>query len=134
MALKEVKKWPPNIQQIQSVFDIKGVDVCFSYGDTIYNPSGNYIDTPLLAHEATHSAQQERLGSPEVWWHKYLTDKPFRKEQELEAYREQYKVFCMFENDRNYRARFAFKIASDFSSKIYGSIISFSDAYKAITQ
>ena len=45
-------------------------------------------DKPLLAHERTHQAQMARVGTVRWWW-RYLTDKAFRQQAEVEAYQVQ---------------------------------------------
>lgn len=87
--MKIVKKYPPNIKQIRKVLNPTKT-CCFAYGDTIYNPSGNEIKHDILVHEQTHEHQQKTLGTKE-WWDKYLSDKSFRQESEVEAYATQLK-------------------------------------------
>ena len=45
-------------------------------------------DKPLLAHERTHQAQMARVGTLTFWW-RYLSDKAFRQQAEVEAYKVQ---------------------------------------------
>lgn len=45
-------------------------------------------DKPLLAHERTHQQQMKRVGTLTFWW-RYLTDKAFRQQAEVEAYQVQ---------------------------------------------
>ena len=45
-------------------------------------------DTALLAHERTHQEQMARVGTLTFWW-RYLTDKAFRQQAEVEAYKVQ---------------------------------------------
>lgn len=45
-------------------------------------------DIALLAHERCHQAQMKRVGTSAFWW-RYLTDKAFRQQSEVEAYRVQ---------------------------------------------
>lgn len=124
---------PPNIEDIKKVFTFEPTDrVIFTYGDTIYNPGGYFIehDLDLIAHEATHTRQQG--NDPEGWWKRYLEDKDFRLSQEIEAYRVQYKVFRDINHDRNAKARFINYVAHILSGHIYGYIISYKDAVQKI--
>ena len=82
-----IKDYPPNIEDIRKVFNPPET-VCFSYGDKIYNPSGNELNDDILVHESVHEKQQK--NNPVEWWNKYLTDKEFRLEMEVEAYATQY--------------------------------------------
>jgi hypothetical protein len=45
-------------------------------------------DKPLLAHERCHQQQMARVGTLTFWW-RYLTDKAFRQQAEVEAYKVQ---------------------------------------------
>ena len=45
-------------------------------------------DAALLAHERTHQAQMARVGTLTFWW-RYLSDKAFRQQAEVEAYKVQ---------------------------------------------
>ena len=63
--------------------------VIFTYGDMIY--CNQELSIGLCAHELTHVFQQLKMGK-EKWWEQYLKDDKFRLEQEVEAYRQQYRV------------------------------------------
>lgn len=122
--------YPPNIDEIKKTFKVSD-NTIYTYGNKIYNPKDNDIDLALMAHEQTHSIQQEELGVKD-WWSKYLVDKEFRLKQEVQAYQVQYRYYCKDVKDRNRRYRFLDRIASDLSSEIYGNIISKSEALKII--
>src|SRR3990167_5904365 len=97
--MKQINDYPPNIEQIRAAFPLhKGI--VFTYGDTIYNPDGGFIDQHLEAHEATHALQQALIGV-DRWWDRYIRDPVFRFRQELEAYRAQYQDRKTVEKDRN---------------------------------
>jgi len=49
-----------------------------------------------LAHEQTHADQQRKVGVFHFWF-KYLRDKSFRQEMEVEAYRKQIAISSGFE-------------------------------------
>lgn len=85
--MKTVTANPPNIDLIKIALPITKENI-YCYGDTVYNPSGNEIEKDIYYHEAIHSIQQDK--KPEAWWNRYLTDKHFRLDQELEAYAHQY--------------------------------------------
>lgn len=125
-----IKDFPPNIAKIKAVFGELPNGVVFTYGDIIFNPSGNEIDDPLDIHERTHKLQQG--DNPEAWWDDYLADKRFRFSQELAAYRFQYRRFCELVKDRNKRSRFLNRIAKDLSSAMYGNICTLEEAVKQI--
>lgn len=131
--MKIVFDYPPNIEEIQKTFDIKGRNtIVFTYGDTIYNPGKGHISEDLMIHESTHSKQQG--DDPGGWWMRYLEDRLFRLEQEAEAYQLQYNAFILRYKDRNKRAVFLHKISCDLSSRIYGNIIGYEKAKKLILE
>ena len=133
-------KYPPNYKEIEKAFpSIKGQKgVVFTFGGIIFNPSDSYIDEPLALHESMHSLQQDAMGKgatgPKRWWKKYINDPEFRLNQELQAYRVQYKRFCELQKDRNRRAWLLNRIATDLSSEQYGSVISKDEAIRLIRE
>lgn len=139
--MKEKNIFPPNFKEISEVFDIKGRALVFTYGDYIYNPYSFSLSEDLIVHETVHSEQQKRLCGPsepaskgaELWWGLYIQDRKFRYEQELEAYRKQYAFVKSRVGDRNQVAKFLHEIACDFSSGIYGHIVTYPKAIKEIS-
>lgn len=125
-----IKGYPPNINDIMGKFRTT-LDVVFTYGDILYNPSGAEIGKPLMAHEETHSRQQKFYGV-DTWWKKYLEDQKFRLEQEVEAYANQHKQYCKNNKKIVSRIMFLNHLASDLSSSLYGNIISFEEAINLI--
>ena len=125
-----VKEYPPNITKIRNAFPIE-VNTVFTYGDNLYAPLVEFeIPSDLLAHEKTHTIQQG--PDPEAWWDKYIADPKFRFDQELEAYRNQYRFYCKFVKGRNERFKFLVTIAHDLSSPLYGSMVGFLEATNLI--
>lgn len=116
--MKEVKDYPPNIEKIRKSLSPRE-GYCFTYGDTIYNPSGNKIEPHLMVHESVHEIQQGT--DPEAWWDNYIASIEFRFNQELEAYAAQYR-FAKEQLPSKLSAKFLTAIASDLSSENYGSI------------
>lgn len=85
----------------------------------------NHPLTPdLFVHEVCHLKQQERDGLKE-WVYDFLEYPDKRLAYELEAYREQLKSI----KDRNHRHKIRMESARNLSSPLYGSIISFKDAF-----
>lgn len=100
----------------------------FTVGNIIYC-KGN-ISPDLLEHEKVHIKQQ---GSNwKEWWEKYFTDNIFRVEQEIEAYRTQYKWVKNNIKDRNKQSRYLMFFATCLSGKMYGNILNLQDALKFI--
>jgi hypothetical protein len=121
---------PPIYDRAAQVFDIPATAV-FTYGDTIFSPSGaTNFSVDLVAHEKVHMRQQG--DNPEEWWELYLTNREFRLEQEVEAYREQYRVYCNGESRSAKRFKFLQTIASDLASPMYDVDITLFGAMKMI--
>ena len=125
-----VRDYPPNIDKIRKVFPIKDNTV-FTYGDTIYAPHITFtLSNDLIVHEETHTRQQG--DDPEGWWDRYMEDHEFRFQQELEAYRAQYRAYCKVVKDRNRCFNFLVVIAKDLSSPLYGGVCDFFTATRLI--
>ena len=103
----------------------------FVWGKDIYTKYK--LDQPLFVHEYTHCEQQQlSKWYGIIWLIRYIKSPKFRLSQELEAYQNQYKYYCFRDKDKNYRAKFLNKLASDLSSPLYNNLISFSQALEAI--
>lgn len=102
--------------------------VVFTYGDTCHVITGLLPDW-LEAHEIVHTKQQT---DPKAWWEKYFIDPQFRLEQELEAYKAQYKWIEKHIKDKNTRFKWLNKFATDLSSPMYGGIITKREAMNLI--
>lgn len=87
--MKEVQGLPPNYDLIKLAVN-PPPHAIFCYGDTIYNLSGETIPEDTLYHESIHEKQQG--SNPDLWWTRWLTDKQFRYNNELEAYAYQFKL------------------------------------------
>lgn len=129
--MKIVVDKPPNYDELKEHFDIDGRAIVFTYGDTVYNPSGILMPLHLMMHEDAHIEQQRTLGA-KPWWDMYLKDSAFRLTQEIEAYKAQYQFVCRYEHNREKRALFLKSIATDLSSGIYGNIITYPEAQALI--
>lgn len=126
--------YPPNYKAIAAAFNIKDhQNVIFTYGNDLYVPAGEriIIDKPLTKHEETHSRQQKAIGI-ETWWERFLEDPGFRFQQELEAYRNQYRAMAGLSLAD--RLGYLDHICKDLSGEIYGNIVTFEEAKAAITE
>ena len=157
--MKTLTENPPEwiMQGCMSKFRVDPKHTVWTYGNTLYNPGGIYVPDHLMAHEQTHSVQQERYRAPEApstvnlatvktafdhaagdgpdgWWKRYLIDPEFRLEQELQAYAMQYAFYCQGHKDRNDRFRFALQLARSLSGPLYQLPITLGDARKAIQE
>jgi hypothetical protein len=109
----------------------EGAEILFTYGDTVYNPTGIPIDQFLEHHEAQHVAQQAAMGKDE-WWDRWLKEPAFRAEQEAQAYAAQYSLYCKYRADRNVRAKYLHAISNHLASGLYGLTMNQNDARAAI--
>lgn len=124
--MKIINGYPPNHAEIEERFGPLSDRVIYTYGDTIYVPGNTDLAEHLIVHEEVHEKQQ---GDAVVsWWERYLSDDEFRLQQEIEAYREQYKYIQMTVRDGNIKIRLLYKLSSDLSGSMYGSIVTFSEA------
>jgi hypothetical protein len=124
--MKIVVGLPPNFDEIDRVFKVRGREVFYCYGPVIYNPTGVTIAPTLIVHEKVHC---ERQGSdPEDWWRRYLADSRFRFDEELPAHRAEYRAVCQETTHKGARAHALWKIAARLSGPLYGGIIKYSDA------
>ena len=130
MEIIIVKEQPPFLLQIELAGMKPERTTIYPYGLTIYNPSGEPIPQDILIHEAQHIAQQGK--NPQAWWDKYILDKEFRLEQELEDNREQYKFICKLTKDHEKRNKALAAMARNISGPVYGKLISFMRAYEEI--
>lgn len=122
---------PPNFKQIElyvssGAFEPAKGEI-YPYAPYIFNPNKTYIDAPLLVHMITHILQQEKMGV-KAWWDKYLRDKSFRLEQEIEAFQTQYRELKKEVSDRERLYKITYYMAKDLQE--YG--LSHSDAMRTL--
>lgn len=106
--------------------------VAITIGNRIYCRQD--LATDVLMHELTHCEQQRfSLVYGAFWCLWYLFSKRFRLEAEIEAYRTQYDSLIYFKG-KQYADERLQAMARDLSGPMYGRIITFSDALKAINR
>lgn len=129
--MKIVNELPPNIADIEAVFGeaCRQPGVFFCYGDTIYNPGGESIPEQLVRHEEVHSRRQG--AHPEIWWKLYLSVPQFRYEEELVAHQAEYQDIKL-RTTKGERKRYLNAIAKRLSSELYGHMVTFEAAKRAI--
>lgn len=118
---------PPVWDSICATFQINPIGVFFTYGDTIYNPSGLPIPGEIVEHERVHMKQQKEMG-PDIWWGKFLRDPKFRAEQEAEGYARQYSVMAQRLSGQNQKFNYLKHLAELLSGPMYGNCISYMSA------
>lgn len=121
--MKIVDRRPPNFEYIHAHYpNADKMGVIFAFGDTIYNPSGVDLSPSLIAHEATHSLQQDEIGGAEIWWGFYITQPEWMIGQELDAYRIEYRQYIADgKMNRAFRHRFCRSCAMRLASPLYNS-------------
>jgi len=129
--MKISNSFPPNYDLIKLVLK-PNPEAIFCYGDTIYNPSKRELTDDVLLHEEIHSRQQNQVGSPEIWYTRYLQDKHFRLTQEIEAYGEQYHFAKKYVKNYILNAWLLENLAKALSSEDYGKMISYGSAVSKI--
>jgi hypothetical protein len=128
--------WPPNIEDIRAVLPVTERNI-FAHSHRIYNPGGGQLGLELLAHEKVHFAQQDEfeadgLKGVDGWWELFLESPTFRLGQEIPAHKEEYRVFCRYNKDRNEQSKMLRTLGMRLSAPMYGSIITTNEAMKAI--
>ena len=123
---------PPVYDRAHEVFDLTGKNPVFAYGGKIYNPGYGGLDDSIIAHEMVHFEQQG--DDVDGWWEKYFTDPAFRLSQEVEAYKVQFQVLKKTIGSRSTLALHKARIARDLSSPMYGNLMGYTEAYRAIGQ
>jgi hypothetical protein len=129
-----VRGRPPNFDEIAAALPsalTRGAIFC--YGDTIFNPDGVRLSPALRAHEAVHAQRQGKTDEAiRGWWKSYLADAKFRLDEELPAHQAEFKTFCRLERDKEQRHRFLVGLAQRLSGPLYGGLIDFHAAKRAI--
>ncbi|MES2216651.1 MAG: hypothetical protein V4481_05155 [Patescibacteria group bacterium] len=131
--MKIVNEKPPIWNECNEAFKLPH-GVVFPYDHVLYNPDGITVPDDLMVHESVHERQQEEMGGSAIWWAKYLQDKNFLIDQEVQAYGAQYKFICGKVKDKNARYKNLHIIADQLSSPLYGSVIAYTDAIRRIRQ
>ena len=113
---------PPIFDEAAKLFGVTDKDVIFySYGDTIFSPTGKMPSDDLLIHEGMHAEQQAHdSGTAKLWWQRYFIDPEWRIEQEAEAFGAQLQWLKRRVKDRNAIARYVHQMAASLSSQMYG--------------
>jgi hypothetical protein len=135
-GLELVFEPPPNFDAIVKVFPHvadRRQPIFYCYGTKVYNPSGSKIPLELCAHEAVHAMQQVDIGGPEEWWKRYLADKAFRFQQELEAHRVEYEQYCLIHN-RHFRRSYIKTCANRLAGPLYGNMATTKEARRLILE
>ena len=111
-------EFPPNIEAIRKRFPLTGNEI-FAYDKVIYHPGGGHLTAPLIAHETIHFQQQG--DDPDGWWKRYIIDDAFRYKQELEAHREEFRIFCKLHRRKDFQWKYLDRLVRRLRSPVYGT-------------
>lgn len=121
---------PPHFWIMEKIFKCDWERTAFAFGDTIY--SKYVLPDHLIVHEQTHLKQQHfSFIVAWVWLLLYIVSKKYRYAVELESYRNQW-VFFRANYGFREQQHFLDKIVSDLSGELYGNIVSYNEAKRAI--
>jgi len=104
-----------------------GNDVVFTVGNNLH--ARCEVPKYLMVHELVHQKQQSE--SPEKWWANY-TNPAFRYQQELEAYKAEYKYLRVHFKAESFEV--AKEWATHLSGEMYGKCVSYNKALLDITR
>jgi hypothetical protein len=128
--MKVLNLYPPNYEAVKLIFpNSEEHKPIFCYEDTIYNPFNIEVTPDLEVHEGIHQKQQG--NDVEGWWNRYLTNKEFRLEMEIEAYGAQYK-FIKERIPKKFADYGLEKMSFALSGELYGSLLSYGKARSKI--
>ena len=137
--MRIISGYPPNIDEIDAAFRVKGQKIIYAYGDRIYAANGATVGPEKVAHEAVHCARQLKFGmsaDPELrvrgWWGLYISSPAFRLAEEIPAHIAEYVAITAREDNRASRRRAPVIVASQLASPLYGRLISCSEAKRVI--
>lgn len=124
--------WPDLVNKFGVKWETEGGKaVVVAYGDTIHcsqEPSDDVIQ-----HELIHLEQQGYTkDGAKKWYERYIAEPEFRLDQELQAYRAQYKFAKDFVKDRNKLNTYLNRLARDLSGEMYGNLVTGVEARRLI--
>lgn len=130
-AVNIVFGFPPIYERAAALFPIKGREVYFAWGDTVYVTNSRKAPSDaIMAHERVHSEQQATApagalqSSIETWWAFYLNDPAFRLSQELPAHAAELAHRLRNASGRNDRRRLVSIVSHKLAAPMYGGLIS----------
>lgn len=106
--------------------------IAVAYGEAVHAARGE-LRPDVSEHEGVHLAQQAAYGSTEAWWEAYITSPTFRFQQELEAYRAQWK-WIRANRPKPEHAMILRDLALDLSGPMYGHMVKYHAAVMAISR
>lgn len=129
-----VVSYPPMIDEIDAKFRVKRRHgIIYSWGDTIFNPSGVHIRPELIAHEEAHGARQ-RNADLKAWWELYIESPSFRLAEETPAHVAELRYLVDHAPSRQLRRGALKYVAQRFAALLYGPMITVSKARRILSK
>jgi hypothetical protein len=128
--MKIVREYPPIIDKIDAKFNVRGKEIIYAWGDTIYNPMNVLLPEFLIAHEEVHGKRQGL--DIEGWWDRYMEDIEFRYQEELHSHAREFRVRSTGVKDRNEINRLLHWSAARLAAPLYGNLTSINKAAQDI--
>lgn len=129
--MKVVFGFPPNYAEVAALFPVKGREVYFAWGDTVFVTNSQKMPSAaIMAHEAVHGQQQAAIRcinlnmAVNFWWSRYMEDPAFRLDQELPAHAAELAHKLRGASGRNDRRRLTSIVAGKLAAPLYGGLIS----------
>ena len=127
-----IQQWPPNIEEIRLFLPVT-INNIFAYDRKIYSPGTHKLPPWLVEHEKVHFYQHELYGGCDRWWREFLDNPQFRLAEEIPAHQMEWRTWLAHQpRPRNHRRVTLKQMAKRLSAPMYGNIITFSEAKKAI--
>lgn len=128
--MKTSDQIPKIYWELNKKFGVQWEDgLAITVGDIVY--SKFRLNPDVAVHEMVHIEQQKKVGV-EIWWKRYLAERDFRCNQEMEAYHMQASWIKANVGDRNKRFTMLTKICKDLAGPMYGFDISYEEICKII--
>jgi len=128
--MKIVPGYPPNIDDIDAAFKVKGQKIIYAYGDRVYAANGATVSPEKVAHEAVHCVRQG--DDVNGWWMRYIAEPAFRLAEEVPAHVAEYVAMCEMSGGRSARRRAIKIVAAQLASPLYGRLLSYDEAKRVI--
>lgn len=128
--IKLSKECPPIYSRLHDKFGVEWEDgLIIAHSPYIYC----LIDIPpeKMVHECVHTKRQDEIGV-DLWYDRYIEDDAFRLDEEVRAYREEFKFLKKYVKDREFLFHLRNDICKNLSSSIYGNLVTLDEALNII--
>ncbi len=121
---------PEIYKRLEVAFDVNWDEgLIIAYNPTIYC---KFRVTPeKIVHESVHIKRQDEIGV-DLWYDMYIANPSYRLEEEVLAYKAEYKFLKKYVKDRELLFRLKRDMAHNLSSPVYGNLVGLDEALKLI--